>query len=203
MKTIVIFDLEATCWKDEGIDQFGYAIKNNKISEIIEIGAIRVDKDSGDIVNEFDIFVKPKFNPFLSGFCKNLTSITQEQVDSGHDFPIAVEMFNAWLNEYDDEYIMSWGYYDKNQILREMNNKSVDTESMYELEKKLLTKHLNIKNQFAHMFNVKRCGITKALNILKLNFDGTHHRGIDDSRNIVKIYNKIKDTFFDKIYDID
>jgi inhibitor of KinA sporulation pathway (predicted exonuclease) len=28
----------------------------------------------------------------------------------------------------------------------------------------------------------------KALNILKLPLDGTHHRGIDDAKNIAKIF---------------
>ena len=149
------------------------------------------------------MFVKPRVNPVLSDFCKELTSIRQEDVDLGIDFVPAMFQFNKWLNEHDDDYIMSWGYYDKNQILREGTDKNDDSSSMIELETKLVDKHLNIKNQFAHIYKVKRCGLKKALKILKLDFDGTPHRGIDDSENIAKIYRQIKDKFFDTIYDAD
>ena len=192
-KTLVIFDLEATCWED----------RKFSTPEIIEIGAVRIERNTGTLVEEFDIFVKPRLNPTLSQYCIDLTSIRQEDVDLGYDFVPAMFQFNNWLNKYNDEYIMSWGYYDKNQILRESTDKNDDSSSMIELETKLMDRHLNMKNQFAHMYNVRRCGLAKALNILKLNFEGTHHRGIDDSINMGRIYKKIGNTFLDKIYSID
>lgn len=192
-KTLVIFDLEATCWEKRGSHK----------SEIIEIGAVRIARNTGTVMDRFTMFLKPRENPILSDFCKELTSIRQEDVDLGYDFVPAMFQFNKWLNEYNDEYIMSWGYYDKNQILRESTDKNDDSSSMIELETKLVDKHLNMKNQFAHMYNVRRCGLAKALKILKLNFEGTHHRGIDDSINMGRIYKKIGNKFLDKIYSID
>jgi len=198
MKTLAIFDLEATCWEN-GVDDFGYEI-DKKVHEIIEIGAVRISRDTGEIINEFDIFVKPELHPYLSRFCRQLTSITQENVNSGCSFADATKQFNDWLDQYDDDYILAWGYYDRNQLIRESNNKAVD---MIELETKLMRKYLNMKNQFAHVFNTKPGGLVKALNRLHLPFDGTHHRGIDDSKNIARIYKEVRDGFFDKIYDAD
>lgn len=189
-KTLVIFDLEATCWEARG----------DKKSEIIEIGAVRIARNTGTVMDSFTIFVKPRENPILSDFCKELTSIRQEDVDLGYDFVPAMYKFNNWLNEYNDEYIMSWGYYDKNQIMRESTDKNDDSSSMIELETKLVDKHLNMKNQFAHLFNVRRCGLMKALNKVKLTFSGTHHRGIDDCENMARIYRKVGNKFLDKIY---
>ena len=189
-KTLVIFDLEATCWEARG----------DKQSEIIEIGAVRIARNTGTVMDTFTIFVKPRENPILSDFCKELTSIRQEDVDLGYDFVPAMYKFNTWLNEYNDEYIMSWGYYDKNQIMREGTDKNDDSDSMVELETKLVDKHLNMKNQFAHLFNIRRCGLMKALTKLKLTFEGTHHRGIDDCENMAKIYRKVGNKFLDKIY---
>ena len=49
-------------------------------------------------------------NPLLRGFCKQLTSITQENVDSANRFDRVVEEFIDWGDMYDDEYILlSWG----------------------------------------------------------------------------------------------
>jgi inhibitor of KinA sporulation pathway (predicted exonuclease) len=190
MKTLVIFDLEATCWEN----------RKGRQNEIIEIGAVRIARETGTVIDTFEMFIKPRENPVLSEFCKELTTIRQKDIDLGYDFVPAMFQFNKWLEEYDDDYIMSWGYYDKNQILRESTDKNAD---IIEIETKLVNKHLNIKNQFAHIYKVKRCGLKKALKILKLDFDGTHHRGIDDSENIAKIYRQIKDKFFDTIYDAD
>ncbi len=35
--------------------------------------------------------------------------------------------------------------------------------------------------------SVQKCGMKKAMAILNLDLNGTHHRGIDDARNIAKI----------------
>src|ERR1035437_5649018 len=109
MKTLVIFDLEATCWEE------GAELKRVD-SEIIEIGAVRVDKETGEIIDKFQSFVKPHFHLELSDYCKNLTSIQQDDVDAANMFYEVMPTFDYWLGET-DEYIMSWGMYDKNQIL--------------------------------------------------------------------------------------
>lgn len=192
MKTIVVFDLEATCWEQQQFTE-------KKGNEIIEIGAIRIDKDSGEIINEFNIFVKPVVNPKLTQYCTNLTSIEQKDVDTAIEFAPAMEAFNDWLNLSDDEYIMSWGYYDRNQIQRESSLKNYNGNILSKLERK----HLNMKNQFAHIRKMKGCGMAKALKMVNLKLEGTHHRGIDDARNMIRIYIKVKDGFFNKIYNID
>ncbi|MFN8888672.1 MAG: exonuclease domain-containing protein, partial [Cyclobacteriaceae bacterium] len=71
----IIFDLEATCW--EGFDK--------SQNETIEIGALKVN-DNREIVSEFSSFIKPLKNPILSDFCKQLTSIQQEDVDQAQHF---------------------------------------------------------------------------------------------------------------------
>lgn len=190
MKTLVIFDLEATCWEDRA----------SNVSEIIEVGAVRIERETGNIIDTFDVFVKPRINPILSDYCMNLTSIRQQDVDLGYDFVPAMHQFNKYLDKYYDDYIMSWGYYDKNQILKEIVDKN---SPMLELETKLYQRHLNAKNQFCHIMGVKRYGIIKALKILNLQFEGTHHRGIDDCENVARIYREIKDKFFETIYSAD
>ena len=185
MSTLVIFDLEATCWEK-------HENHTREDSEIIEIGAVRIDKETGEIVDTFQRFIKPQMYSTLSSFCKSLTSIKQEDVDNAKDFYDVMPEFTKWLGD-DDEYIMSWGMYDKNQILREGTKKNY---YLQDIEALLNHKHLNMKERFSYVFNVSQCGLSKALKFLKLGFEGTHHRGIDDAINMALIYKKTKDKIF-------
>jgi inhibitor of KinA sporulation pathway (predicted exonuclease) len=74
--TYIIYDLEATCWQGR---PDGYTI------ETIEIGAVKLD-DYGDILSEFDAFIRPKIHPVLSDFCQSLTSISQIDVNRAEQF---------------------------------------------------------------------------------------------------------------------
>ena len=46
---------------------------------------------------------------------------------------------------------------------------------------------MNIKQVFADWKGVRRCGMTAALDLSGVPLAGTHHRGIDDARNIARI----------------
>ena len=78
----------------------------------------------------------------------------------------------------------SWGYYDKKQILEESDVKKYSGEIIKILE----NRHISLKHEFAKIRNEKTCGMKKALGRLNLTLDGVHHRGIDDAKNIAKIF---------------
>ncbi|MEM8890039.1 MAG: 3'-5' exonuclease, partial [Bacteroidota bacterium] len=82
MKYIIV-DLEATCWKKR---------EKGQINEIIEIGAVAID-EAGNELGEFAEFIKPKLNPILSDFCKELTSISQSEIDAAQSFPEVLKAF--------------------------------------------------------------------------------------------------------------
>lgn len=48
--------------------------------ETIEIGLVVIDLETLKVVDEFQRFVRPRINPFLTDFCKQLTSIQQADV---------------------------------------------------------------------------------------------------------------------------
>jgi len=161
----IIFDLEATC--DDCTD--------NYINEIIEIGAVKINNNN---VTRFNKFIKPIINPVLTPFCKELTSIKQEYINHAQTFPYVISDFKYWIGR---EYILcSWGFYDKWQLIKDCQR--------HNLVHDWVTKHISLKHQFADLKNIKPCGMKKALNILKLPMEGTHHRGIDDANNIYKIF---------------
>jgi len=170
MKTIIIVDLEATCSET-----------NNIKNEIIEIGAVKI-KDR-QVIDIFDSFVKPIINPVLTDFCKKLTTISQEDVDSAETFPTVLKDFKSWVGET-DFILMSWGDYDKHQFVKDCE--------LHKLSSTWIKEHVNIKVMFANEKKIRPCGMAKALKLMDINLDGTHHRGIDDAKNIAKIYLALK-----------
>ena len=67
----IVLDLEATCKEND----------RSFPNETIEIGAVKLDSDF-NIISTYNKFIKPKLNPVLTQFCKDLTSITQADIDS-------------------------------------------------------------------------------------------------------------------------
>jgi inhibitor of KinA sporulation pathway (predicted exonuclease) len=79
-----------------------------------------------------------------------------------------------------DALFCSWGNYDRNQLERDARRHGVRLP--------LGRDHWNLKAAFARRFTDGReCGVGQALRRLGLSFQGTHHRGIDDARNIARI----------------
>ena len=178
----IIVDLEATCWQP----------RNDKQNEIIEIGAVKIHSEL-ELRSEFSAFVKPILNPRLSPFCKELTTITQQEVDQADTFEIVIDEFidfctrKANTKERDEFVLCSWGHYDKKQFVADCK--------LHELDTDWLENHISLKHQYAEITdtNRKRCGMGSVLKREGLKLEGTHHRGIDDARNIVKIFNKYFD----------
>lgn len=167
----IILDLEATCWKDRN---------TNKQNEIIEIGALKVNQNK-EIESEFAAFVKPKLNPHLSEFCTELTTIEQSDVDGAMPFDAVIKDFQNWINLEEAYCLCSWGFYDKKQF-------KMDCE-LFGLDTSWLKRHISLKHQHADIMKLHRpMGMDGALKMEKIPMEGTHHRGIDDARNITKIF---------------
>lgn len=148
--------------------------------EIIEIGAVLVERDTLQAIDEFQTFIKPTKNPILTDFCKQLTSITQKDVDSAPIFPIAITEFKTWLDKYDNFAFCSWGDYDRHQLEQDC--------ALHQQSFPISAPHFNIKKEFSAAQGLKkRYGMAQALELANLPLTGTHHRGIDDARNMVKL----------------
>lgn len=174
----IVVDLEATCWKDAA---------HHPDMEIIEIGAVRLGDNLEDTGDEFQSFVRPVVQTQLSDFCTELTTISQSDVDAAETFPEVLAKFIAWIGP--DEYrLCSWGDYDRNQFDKDCTRHGIH------LPERFVSHHVNVKRQFSLRRNVRRCGVAKALTLLDMPFEGTHHRGIDDARNIARIYQAIMAT---------
>jgi 3'-5' exoribonuclease 1 len=166
----IIVDLEATCWEE-----------NVEVSqmEIIEIGAVRLSGEALSETSEFDRFVRPTRSPVLSSFCIQLTSIPQERVDQSAPFPSVFADFLTWIGN-GDYTLCSWGKYDLRQFQAECDRHAIPLPPGF-------AGHINIKREFARLMKTKECGMKRAPQIAGLPLVGTHHRGIDDARNIASL----------------
>ena len=140
--------------------------------------------EQGQLLSEFEAFVKPLKFPILSDFCKALTSIQQADVDSAAYFPEVLEAFKDWFGHGKEPYLIcSWGFYDRKQFETDCQLHGLD---IYWLEP-----HISLKHQHGKLRKLKRAlGMKRALELEGLKLEGTHHRGIDDARNISKIFLK-------------
>lgn len=166
----LVIDLEATCDEQHRIPRAE--------TEIIEIGAVLVDEALVPL-ETWQTFVRPVIHPVLTPFCIKLTSIQQEQVHHAPTFSEAIAALAAWLGARTPLF-SSWGDYDRAQLAREAARHGVVLP--------LGERHLNIKEAFKQRVgDGKPRGVGQALNYLRLRFEGTAHRGIDDARNIARL----------------
>jgi inhibitor of KinA sporulation pathway (predicted exonuclease) len=179
---VLVIDVESTCW--EAPEQPG----PNEFSEIIEIGIAVVNTQTLKMVENDSIIVRPQ-NSRVSKFCTKLTTLTQDYVDQGMTFQAAAKVLrDQYLSE--NRTFVSWGDYDRKMF--EKNSKS------YGVKYPFGPRHMNLKNCFAMLHGLARePGMDTALEHLKLKLSGTHHRGIDDARNIAKILTHTLEKFRD------
>src|SRR5262249_6181984 len=117
--------------------------------------------------------------PELSAFCKELTSIRQSDVDGAETFWSVFHDFLNWIGSA-PFVLCSWGAYDLNQFRIDCRRHGIAVPDSFE-------RHINLKKEFARLYVVRPCGMDAALQRAGLRLDGTHHRGIDDARNIAKL----------------
>lgn len=173
----LVMDFEATC--EDGDRRW----KN----EIIEWPCVLVDCDTLQVVDEFRSMVRPTENPKLTAFCTQLTSITQDQVDSAPTLPEVLQSFDAWLSSHgvsEQGALSVWcGDWDLNTCLpRECVRKGIQG-----LVPPVLKSWCNVKVAYGDVMGAKAKGMDGMLRGLRIPLEGHHHLGIDDARNIAKI----------------
>lgn len=168
---ILIVDIEATCWKaspPEGMT-----------SDIIEVGICLLDVKTGEITANKGILVQPERSK-ISPFCTELTTITPELIEN------EAVPFKEALGQLHKDYLSqsrawaSYGAYDLRQFQRQCQDLGVGYP--------FGPSHINVKTLFALKQQMEHeTGMAGALDMLDIPLEGTHHRGVDDAKNIAKI----------------
>jgi inhibitor of KinA sporulation pathway (predicted exonuclease) len=88
---VAVFDLEFTAW--EGSMQSRWS-RDGEHTEIVQIGAVKLDAESLLITDEFEMLLRPRVNPVLSRYFTDLTGISNEMLDErAVDFITAYRAF--------------------------------------------------------------------------------------------------------------
>lgn len=170
---LLLLDLEATCDQAPKLPP--------ERMEIIEVGAVWARLDGG-LLGEFQAFVKPLEDPQLSDFCRRLTGIQQADVDAAQALPAvgeALARFGEAHAQLQPTWL-SWGDYDRKQWLLDVARHGM----AHPLD---AWAHVNLKQAVAKAQGWRPMGMAEALARLGLPLKGSHHRAIDDARNMAQM----------------
>lgn len=173
---ILVIDLEATCWDGP--------VPAGQSPEIIEIGLCLWDLQQAEIAGSESILVKPEQSE-ISEFCTQLTTLKASDLEAGLSLREACRHLEKTYLSAQRTWA-SWGAYDLRQLQRECQAKKIRFPMSPE--------HLNLKSWFALKYRLQQTlGMDQALQQLGLELEGTHHRGVDDARNIARILGRLLD----------
>jgi inhibitor of KinA sporulation pathway (predicted exonuclease) len=177
---ICILDFEATCNNEKTLHPI----------EIIEFPSVLIK--NGEVISEFQRYVRPVINQQLTSFCTELTSITQDTLDlRGVSFTTALNDHTQWLMDQccgslDNILFVTCGDWDLKTMLPEQLSLSNIREVPSHFHrwcniKIVYNKH---KGLTGRPHRIDMLDILKGMN---LELQGHHHSGIDDCRNIARI----------------
>eukprot|EP01087_Luapelamoeba_hula_P005989 TRINITY_DN1609_c0_g1_i1.p1 TRINITY_DN1609_c0_g1~~TRINITY_DN1609_c0_g1_i1.p1 ORF type:complete len:712 (-),score=90.34 TRINITY_DN1609_c0_g1_i1:19-2154(-) len=191
---LIVMDFEATC--DQGDNP--KVTRDNQ--EIIEFPWVVLDLQSGEQLDQQQLYVKPEWSQEITPFCSNMTGITWEDVKDAPPLAEAMARFDAYVEEQfaskDITYcILTDGIWDlKACLLRETKKKEITREAHY-------TRFYNLKAEYAKARGLA-IGALGGLGIIKpslktmvqelgLQWEGRHHSGLDDCMNICNVVSKL------------
>lgn len=170
---LLVIDFEATCEKEPPV---GYH------NQTIEIGAVWISA-YGEVLDTFETLVSA--DQPISEFCTSITTITQDQSDSGLSFPEAAAALAEFASLYQGKTWASWGASDL---------KMLERDCAYHVVKNPLDgwAHRNLKIEYHNakpkLKNLPHVGMKRAMIELGIPQEGAHHRALPDALNICKVF---------------
>jgi inhibitor of KinA sporulation pathway (predicted exonuclease) len=90
-RSALVYDLEFTAWEGSMANRW---LRPGEFTELVQIGAVRVNAETFAVEAEMDVLVRPRINPVLSDYFTKLTGITNDDVAMhGIDFADAYRAF--------------------------------------------------------------------------------------------------------------
>lgn len=123
-------------------------------------------------LDHFQRFVRPVRRPLLTHFCRDLTHISQANVDGAAHLDTVWEAFERWLAQHRPRLAgwASWGDYDRRQLEQEWRQHGL-TSQLSEVP------HVNLKQRFGEVRQLPRpVGLNAALQLAGMSFQGQQHR---------------------------
>lgn len=177
----VILDLE---WNNV----YGKKIKSF-FNEIIEIGAVKLDEQL-NICDEFSCLVKAQVGKKLRANTKQITHLTNEDIQSGVTFPKAISMFKKWIGN-DETVSLSWGDGDVRTLIDNCKYFGLGEDVSF------LQSYADMQKYFQRMIKTEskqQIGLKNAAELVGIDVENmVLHRALDDSRLAAACFQKIYD----------
>ncbi|CAD7697810.1 unnamed protein product [Ostreobium quekettii] len=173
----VVYDFEATCDHPSQVAP----------QEIIEFSCVVIDAKTLEIRPDgYQKYLRPTVNPCLTSFCQQLTGIKQEQVDAGESLMAVLEDHEHWLEskgilaEGKAFVPCTWTNWDMGEQLE------LECWWRHILKPVYFDRWINLKKLFAQQYR-SWLSLKQSVALLKLNWEGRNHCGMDDARNTARL----------------
>ena len=160
----IVFDLEL-------VKRF----KKGQLSEIVEIGACKVDVEKKELIDQLQIYILPK-SGYVTKSTREFINMKKEDLKRSMPFRMGVKQFSQWLGE--DYFLCSWGKDDKFHLVNQCERLNVQLD--------WFKNYNDIQNQIGRILNPgskNQLGLKNALDLAGIEPLGKAHRGIDDAIN--------------------
>ena len=176
---------------------YGKGTENRKIPfEIIEIGAVKLDKNLKEI-DRFSRTIRPKVYKKLHYITKELTGISQEELNVSDPFTYVLVDFMLWCGK--DYIFCTWGNMDLVELQRNMKY-----YNLLNLLKGPL-KYYNVQKLFrllcAH--DTAAASLETAVDYFNLPKSEDFHRAVNDAAYTAEIFRRIDREEAKKLYSVD
>ncbi|CAG5105573.1 Oidioi.mRNA.OKI2018_I69.chr1.g2250.t1.cds [Oikopleura dioica] len=179
------------------------------MEEITEFPAVLVNLSTGENVAEFHEFVRPTEHPELTDFCKKLTHLEKKDLSVEKSLQEVMVDFALWARDVQREHdlyfytpkdvkvnkdstkriccICTWTDWDiSTQLLNETKRKKIEIpeilKSWVDLRSVSRVYLQSVKKKMGHIPVLR-----KLFKVLKMDWEGKHHSGIDDARNTARL----------------
>ncbi len=164
--------------------------------EIIEIGAVKLDEDLREI-GRFSRTVRPKVYKKLHYMTRELTGISQQELDGSDPFPYVLVDFMLWCGN--DFIFCTWGNTDLVELQRNMR--------YFNLEDLLVgpIRYYNVQKLFRIFFQPQRqaASLESAAELLEISGEGDFHRAVNDAAYTAKILQRMDPQQADRFFSVD
>lgn len=157
------------------------------MGEIIEIGAVILNEEF-EIIDKYSTYIKPD-NLKVSQGVQRLTSITEEKLVKAPNIKEALENLLQITPDINNTTLYTWSDSDTNAIECELNSKNIQIKGV----KRLCNNYIDIQEIFGERVGIEnRINLTKALNMIGLEFNGKEHGALADAINTAQILKEIE-----------
>ena len=150
-------------------------------SELIEIGAVRLDEDF-DVIDHYQTYVFPDFG-MMDERIIELTGITDEKLVGAPRFADAMDHFAAWIGTERSKFY-SWSLSD----LRQFQNESKFKEYSGKIMKKMEKNWIDFQEEYSRILGIeKKIRLKQAVAAADYEFTGAAHTALADAVNTAEI----------------